>query len=74
MGDNYNVRFENLPHRVRGFTMQNEYGDKCVVLNSRLNREMNKRAYDHELDHINNDDFNGGFVRDIEHYAHFRNK
>lgn len=72
--DDYNVRYENLPTDVRGVTIQNGYGEKCILLNARLNSEMNKRAFDHELRHIENDDFSGGLIREIEMSNHYKNK
>ena len=46
----------DLPTSVRGFVFLDENGDPAIVLNARLTREQNRRTYDHEKAHIDNDD------------------
>ena len=46
----------DLPTSVRGFVFLDENGDPAIVLNARLTREQNRRTYDHEKDHIKNDE------------------
>ena len=50
----------DVPSRIHGFTVYNYVdGEPCYVifLNSRLNDEMQRKAYEHELEHISNNDF-----------------
>lgn len=51
---------KDLPSGVKGFTLADKDGDYTIFLNARQTREMNKKAYIHELQHIQNDDFHRG--------------
>lgn len=50
------VYFENLPTSVRGLCFLDENGEPVIILNSRLTHEQNRKTYDHEKKHIENDD------------------
>ena len=50
------VYLENLPTSVRGLCFLGEDGEPVIVLNSRLTREQNRKTYNHEKRHIENDD------------------
>lgn len=50
------VRLMDLPTSVRGFCYHDNNGEEFIILNSRLTREMNKKSYDHEMEHIDNGD------------------
>lgn len=67
-----NVRFLQLPCRVKAFTTKNEDDSYTIILNSRLNYEQQLKSYKHELDHIQNNDFDKEDVDVIEYYAHER--
>ena len=49
----------DIPSRIHGFTVYSFDGEPnyAIFLNSRLNDEMQRKAYEHELEHINNNDF-----------------
>lgn len=72
MLNNYMVIYENLPHKVRGFTIYNGCDDfYTIILNARLSYLSNLKTFAHELKHISNDDFiQYKNVAQIEHNAH----
>lgn len=45
----------DLPCDCRGCVVETD-GEPCIVLNSRMSHEMNKKSYEHELRHIKNND------------------
>lgn len=70
--DNYNVIFESLPSKVKGFIMYDSVDDYyTVVLNINLDYFSNKKTFEHEIQHIINDDFhscrNVNFLESILH-------
>ena len=70
--DNFMVIFDNLPFKVKGFTIHNANEDYyTIVLNSRMSSECQKRTFKHELSHITNCDFQLGidvdFIKTIRH-------
>ena len=69
------VYIHDFPYRVDGFTTYyfDEDGMKyyTIFLNARLNNEMLIKVYDHEMDHINNRDFEKMIpVQELEYRAH----
>lgn len=58
------VRLCNLPASVRGFCYHDDDGAPLIVLNARLTREQNRRTYDHELKHIENDELDDKTYRE----------
>ena len=69
MTDDIFVRLMELPDKVYAFTMPSCDGVN-VYINEKLNREMQLKVYQHELKHIEENDFDGGDVQMIEYYAH----
>lgn len=56
--DNYTVVYQNLPEKVNAFTMYHAGDDfYTIILNSRVSYDCAKRAFNHELKHISNNDF-----------------
>lgn len=53
------VYLVDLPHGIRGFTRRNEDGSYTMLINARLNSEMQVQTYDHEIQHIENGDYDG---------------
>ena len=54
------VAYADLPPSIKGMTIRSfdSEGDwYTIVLNSRLSKEQQEEAYEHEMEHINNDDF-----------------
>lgn len=58
MVENYITIFANLPYKVKGFIMYDSADDYyTIVLNSRSSYEQNKQTFEHEIQHILNNDF-----------------
>ena len=58
MVENNITIFANLPYKVSGFIMYDSADDYyTIVLNSRLSYEENRKTFEHELQHIINNDF-----------------
>lgn len=72
MLNNYMVVYDNLPYKVRGFTMYNGSEDfYTIVLNSKYGHESIKQTFLHELKHIMRDDFHScADVSEIEFVCH----
>ena len=64
MDYNYYVTYENMPARIKAFTVEND-DQYIIVLNSRHSREQNEKSFKHELSHIINGDFNKETNTDI---------
>jgi hypothetical protein len=65
--DNVYLRFVSLPPTIKGLTVQDETGDYNVYINSRLTHEANQQTLQHEIQHINTNDFQKILhIRDIE--------
>lgn len=53
------VILDNLPHSIGAFVVCDGCDDfYTIVLNSRFSYEMQRQAYEHEMAHIINGDFN----------------
>ena len=66
------VKFADLPCRVKAVSIENEDGSYTVILNSKLNYEQNLEGYQHEIRHIDNNDFCKECTDRIEYYAHLK--
>ena len=65
--EQYTVRIISLPYKVPGLVAMDEEGHYNIYLNACLNREGQKEALRHELEHIAGDDFyNSRSILDIE--------
>ena len=53
----YFVRTVDLPTEVGGLVTVNEDGTFSVYVNARRSVEQQRKALQHEVDHIENDDF-----------------
>ena len=63
MPDNVPVVLMDLPPRIRGFVCLGSDFNPCIVINSRLSVEQQKKTWIHEMNHIangdiDNDDYN----------------
>ncbi|MEG1930547.1 MAG: hypothetical protein RR131_05360 [Anaerovorax sp.] len=47
----------DLPVAFKGYTTKNEDCSYMIIINARLNSEMQIATYDHEIAHINNGDY-----------------
>ena len=61
-----NVYFVELPSRIKGYVCKNEDDTHTIILNSRLSIEQNKQTYVHELNHIENNDFDKLIINETE--------
>lgn len=52
------VHLLDMPVSIRGFTICNSDDSFTIFINARLSSEMQIQAYDHEISHINNKDYN----------------
>lgn len=69
--DYIKVIIMDLPRKVRAFTISDGFDHFTIFLNAGLNIEMQKKAYDHELAHINNRDFDNILTADdVERLRH----
>ena len=66
-----NVVLADLPGTISAYTVANPDFSYTVVLNSRLNYERQQKAYQHEINHITNGDYDRKCSADLlECYAH----
>ena len=71
--ETFNVMLLDLPTTVYSFVRQNPNGSYTIVINARLSAEDQMRHYRHEVDHIENHDFEKDMTADeIEVMAHRR--
>ena len=63
------VLLMDLPPTIHSFIKETD-GFYTIVINSRLSREMQEKCYLHELEHLDNGDFEGGDVDEIERIRH----
>lgn len=56
MGD-YFVRLVQMPYKVKGVTTRNDDGTFNIFINSIIPENQQRDALEHELDHIDDDDF-----------------
>lgn len=69
--DNVFVKMCDLPGTVHSFVIAHPDQTYTIVLNSRLSHEQHLLSYQHELDHINNGDYDKKCSVDlIELYSH----
>ena len=65
-----NVTEANLPTSISAYVVSNPDGSYTILLNSRLTWERRKQAYQHELEHIRNGDYERRSADMIELHAH----
>lgn len=57
MQDNYRTVYRDLPYKCRGFLLYDGEDDYyTIVLNSRMSQFVQKKTFEHELEHIRNND------------------
>lgn len=67
MYDNYTVRLLDLPYTVKAVTAMDEDGYYNIYINSKLSKETQQKAVQHELAHVQmNDFYSSADIRDIE--------
>ena len=70
MVDFIGIYLADLPHGIRGFTRKNEDGSYTMLINARLNAEMQIQTYNHEIRHIDNGDYDR--VKEIDRLEYDR--
>ena len=60
----------DLPTSIRGLTKQNPDGSYTILINARMNDETQRKAYAHEVRHIEFEDFNSCEADEIERKRH----
>lgn len=51
------VHLIDMPCSVTGITVKVDADTYCILINARLSRDAQIRAYDHEIQHIDSGDF-----------------
>lgn len=64
------VHLVDLPESVKGRVIPNEDDTYTIVINSKISHDAQLRAYQHEIEHIKNGDFQKADVQQIESIAH----
>ena len=54
-----------MPTTIRGLTIYNNDDSFTIFINAKLNSEMQIKAYDHEMEHINNRDYDKMYSVDM---------
>lgn len=60
----------DLPAAIKGLTVKNSDDSYTILINVNLSHEAQCAAYDHEIEHINNHDFD--YVYDINELESIR--
>lgn len=64
------TRLIALPTTIRAYTVLDAEADYTICINSRISYEQQLMAYEHELKHINSNDFEKENIQQIEAEAH----
>lgn len=73
MTDNYEyvgVHLIDMPHSIPGITVRIDADTYCIFINARLSHKTQCEAYDHEIEHINNRDFD--YMYDVDELEFLR--
>lgn len=66
MTPEHNIQYCDLPTTVRSFVRPNHDGTYTIVINARLSNDIRLEAYNHELEHIKNGDFDYDINSDVD--------
>ena len=65
------VQLIDMPHSIPGITVKVDADTYVIFINSRLSHRAQCDAYDHEIEHINNQDFDHMYdVNELEYLRH----
>lgn len=71
--DNFNIVLANMPTTIKAYTVSNIDGSYTIVVNARLSSNQQRLSCYHEMQHINNNDYDKKMdVGLLEIYAHQR--
>lgn len=63
--------YADMPTTIRSFVVSNEDMSFTIIINAKIGRNQQIRAYKHEIDHIRNGDYDKQASADlIELFAH----
>ena len=62
--DYIRVVLKDMPVTIQAFAFDDGFGFYTIIINSRLSKQMQIEAYEHELRHISNGDFL--IMRDVD--------
>lgn len=68
--DDLNIVFADMDTRIKEQVIYNTDGSYTILLNARHSHDSLKKAFDHALDHIRNNDWEKSDVQLIESRAH----
>ncbi len=57
MEDDIFTYYTDMPATIRSFVVSNNDTNFTIILNAKLGREQQLKAYLHEMDHIRNGDY-----------------
>ena len=60
----------DLPTAIKGFTVRNADDSYTIIINAGMSDVMQRDTYDHEIEHINNHDFDN--IYDINYLENLR--
>lgn len=70
MNDYVYSRYADLPTQIKAFTVKDKDGFYTIVLNQNLSFEQQEKSYAHEMEHINNGDFDSLLNVDVIESIH----
>ena len=69
--DNIFIRYYDMPCTIHSYVMLNRDDTYTVIINSRLSIDMQEQAMEHEMEHIQNGDYDRNCSLNlIEIHAH----
>ena len=70
---NFNILLANMPTTIKAYTVLNADDTYTIVINARLSSEQQRLSCYHEMQHINNNDYDKKIdIGLLEIYAHQR--
>ena len=61
------IRYVDLPCSAKGLVREDSNGDYNIYINAKLPVDVQEKTLQHELDHINDDDFYGeATIQEVE--------
>lgn len=70
MTPDVNIQLMNFPNPGKEMVVKNEDDTYTILINARLTRESQIKAYEHAMRHIMNNDFSRDDTQEIEAVAH----
>ena len=68
---NANVVYMALPPGIDGFISPNDDGSFTILISTDISEERQKRAYEHEIDHLIHDDLYKASAEEAELRCHY---